>query len=273
MGTLPPFPPEDPRDPTPRPPAPDPPPPEPEPDPGSGDAPRGPSLATWGPVETILGIAGTLPAVMLIPGLCGALLVYAGFPADGVVTRYVILTTAFLMLVVVPFAIARRTGGGPRSLGLRAARLRACAEAVGVGALLQGLTTGYEGLIRRLAPELARAMEQEAAKQLELLAGPWPLLALIAVVIAPLCEELLFRGFIFGGLRSRLDFGVASGLSALLFALVHLMAISAIPLFFVGLGCAVMYERHRSLAAPVLTHVTFNSISLVAFFAFHTPPT
>lgn len=242
--------------------------------PGLPDLPApGWPLATWGLVETLIGMVGTLLVVLGVVGFCFVLLVAVGLPLESAAVRYTVGVLGELMLVVVPVAIAILTKGGARSLGVRATRGRATLEAFGAGALLFLVTIGYEALIDRIAPEIAKKMAEEQKLQLEALAGPWPLLVLIAVVIAPLCEELFFRGFVFGGLRSRLDFGVASGLSALLFALVHLMAFSAVPLFFVGLGCAVMYERHRSLAAPVVTHMAFNGISLLVFFSTGQPAT
>jgi len=106
-------------------------------------------------------------------------------------------------------------------------------------------------------------MEAEQQQQLQLLDGPLPLLLLFVLVVAPLGEEMFFRGFVFTGLRGRLGFPLASGLSAALFALAHVMPLSMPVLFAVGLGTAAMLERHRSLAICLVTHATFNLVSLL----------
>ena len=98
---------------------------------------------------------------------------------------------------------------------------------------------------------------------MDLLEAPWPLLLLAAIVVAPLAEEIYFRGFLFGGMRRDLSFALASGLSAAIFSGIHLMAWSTVPLFLVGLGAAVAYERYRTLWAPLAMHAAFNGTALV----------
>jgi membrane protease YdiL (CAAX protease family) len=111
-------------------------------------------------------------------------------------------------------------------------------------------------------------MLAEEQRQMEFLAGPWPLLALTAVFVAPLCEEVFFRGFLFSGLRGRLGFATASGVSAALFALPHRMPWSSVPLFCIGLACASAYERHRTLAGPFAVHAVYNGAALLVYALF-----
>jgi membrane protease YdiL (CAAX protease family) len=85
--------------------------------------------------------------------------------------------------------------------------------------------------------------------------GLWTLpLALIA---APLFEEFIFRGLIFGGLRRSFGVWPATLASAALFAIVH-PAISIIPVFILGACAALVYERSRSLLAPMIAHAVYN---------------
>ena len=91
--------------------------------------------------------------------------------------------------------------------------------------------------------------------------GLWTLpLALIA---APLFEEFIFRGLIFGGLRRSFGVWPAALASAALFAIVH-PAFSIIPVFVLGVCAALAYERTRSLLAPMLVHATYNAIVIGA---------
>jgi membrane protease YdiL (CAAX protease family) len=85
----------------------------------------------------------------------------------------------------------------------------------------------------------------------------------LAVLAAPIFEEFIFRGLIFGGLRRSLGFGAAAIASAAIFAIVHPPA-SVVPVFGLGLAAAFVYERTRMLAGPMIVHATYNAV-VVAF--------
>jgi membrane protease YdiL (CAAX protease family) len=96
----------------------------------------------------------------------------------------------------------------------------------------------------------------------------WLLLGQVVVVAVP--EEAFFRGYVLSRLRSVLPprrhllgvpFGTAHVLSALLFALVHLVAIpqpGRLLVFFPGLLFAWLAERSRGTIAPAVHHALCN---------------
>jgi membrane protease YdiL (CAAX protease family) len=84
----------------------------------------------------------------------------------------------------------------------------------------------------------------------------WMLLLL--VVAAPLCEEFIFRGLVFRGLRRSLPPTLAIVASAALFALVH-PPVSVIPVFGLGLATAIVFERTKFLLAPITAHAIYNA--------------
>jgi membrane protease YdiL (CAAX protease family) len=88
-------------------------------------------------------------------------------------------------------------------------------------------------------------------------------LAILAVVAAPVFEEFIFRGLIFGGLRRSVNVAIATLASAAIFAIVH-PPVSVIPVFVMGVCAALVYERTRMLAAPVVSHAIYNA-AVVAF--------
>jgi len=96
------------------------------------------------------------------------------------------------------------------------------------------------------------------------------LLAVIAaVVMAPLAEELLFRGLLHRGLRQRMRAVPATLLSSVLFAVVHVDVAASQPLAlvgltFVGVVLALAHERTGSLVVPVVIHATHNAITILA---------
>jgi ABC-2 type transport system permease protein len=80
----------------------------------------------------------------------------------------------------------------------------------------------------------------------------------LAVLAAPLFEEFIFRGLIFGGLRRSMPLAAAMAASAAIFAVVH-PPISMLPVFILGLGTAWAYERTKTLLSPMLTHALYNA--------------
>jgi uncharacterized protein len=94
------------------------------------------------------------------------------------------------------------------------------------------------------------------------------LLAIIAVSIGPLMEELFFRGFMYPVLARRM--GVAWGivLTALPFGLIHLPQYgwawgAALVIVAVGVVCGVVRAATRSVGASFLVHVGYNGTQMV----------
>jgi len=91
-----------------------------------------------------------------------------------------------------------------------------------------------------------------------------------AIVIAPIGEELFFRGVLFRALRDRHGFWVGAVGSSIGFGLIHFIPGSAIDaallmtvMFFTGIALCFIYERRRTIVAPIAAHVTFNVIGIV----------
>ena len=84
----------------------------------------------------------------------------------------------------------------------------------------------------------------------------------VAVVLAPVAEELFFRGFVFAHLEQARGALLAYATSALLFGLVHLNA-SGMPIYFwFGLVFAWGYARTRSITVAAVAHGVANAITL-----------
>lgn len=81
----------------------------------------------------------------------------------------------------------------------------------------------------------------------------------LAIVAAPIFEEFIFRGLIFGGMRRSVGILPAVVASAAIFAAVHPPA-SILPVFALGICAALAYERSKALMAPMLTHAIYNAV-------------
>jgi ABC-2 type transport system permease protein len=85
------------------------------------------------------------------------------------------------------------------------------------------------------------------------------LFAVLAVCAAPVFEEFIFRGLIFGGLRRSLGLAPSVLASAAIFGLVHPPA-SVIPVFALGVVAALVYERTRLLLGAMTAHAAYNAV-------------
>lgn len=102
-----------------------------------------------------------------------------------------------------------------------------------------------------------------------------PIFVFSAVALAPIGEELWFRGMLFQSLRARLGAWPGIGLSALAFGFVHLDPTVSFGgnllvftvIFAVGMAMAWMFERTGTLVVPIVAHCTFNAISAVLLLA------
>lgn len=85
----------------------------------------------------------------------------------------------------------------------------------------------------------------------------------LLVLVAPVTEELLFRGVVLRGLLSRHRPTVAVIVTALLFALVHVNPWQFISAFFFGIVFGWVYLRTESVWACVLAHAVANGMGVV----------
>lgn len=90
------------------------------------------------------------------------------------------------------------------------------------------------------------------------------LIIVLAVAIAPVVEEFVFRFFLYGVIKRY--FGRVAGLlvNALLFAAVHAHLPSAAPLFVLGSCFTIAYEWSGSILVSMTMHALFNSLTLTA---------
>jgi membrane protease YdiL (CAAX protease family) len=110
---------------------------------------------------------------------------------------------------------------------------------------------------------------QSAVEAIQDQATPaWQQFALtgLAVVFAPIIEELMFRGVLYRWMRDKGRPWLALWGTALLFGLVHFNAVAFIPLTLFGALLAWLYQRTGNLLVPIFTHCFFNLCNVLAIF-------
>lgn len=92
------------------------------------------------------------------------------------------------------------------------------------------------------------------------------ILFLLGVVIAPVAEEIYFRGFLFPMLKKRLGLTGGIVISGVFFGLLHFDILRFLPLALGGMALAWVYHKTDSLYAPITAHGVWNALMLAILF-------
>jgi membrane protease YdiL (CAAX protease family) len=125
--------------------------------------------------------------------------------------------------------------------------------------LLSGLESA--GLVEESAPQELVTLFQGGGDLLPII-----ILVFMAIVVAPVVEEIIFRGCIYRFLKSQTTVIGAQIISGSVFAMMHANLLSFVPLVFVGVLLARIYEKTGSLGVAIWFHAFFNAFSLSMLF-------
>lgn len=104
-----------------------------------------------------------------------------------------------------------------------------------------------------------------------------PLIFISLVILPPMVEEILVRGFLYTGLRRKYPLIPSALITSGLFGLAHLEAGSGQPLLWIAaldtfvLSLVLVYLRERTgkLWAPMIVHGIKNTVAFLSLFVFH----
>lgn len=88
--------------------------------------------------------------------------------------------------------------------------------------------------------------------------------ALLVCVVAPMVEEVLFRGVVLGRLSRRAPLWVAALVSSVAFAATHGTLVHMLPATLMGLTCCAAYVLTGRIGLAIAVHVAYNLFSCVA---------
>ena len=105
---------------------------------------------------------------------------------------------------------------------------------------------------------------QDSVKLLQTAKDPTVLIlmAVAAVLVAPVSEELVFRGYLYPAAKKFAGPWMAAICTGLVFAAAHGSLVALLPLFIFGVVLAVLYEKTGSIWAPVAVHFCFNGATV-----------
>jgi membrane protease YdiL (CAAX protease family) len=95
--------------------------------------------------------------------------------------------------------------------------------------------------------------------------GPVPVQVILIVILAPISEEVCFRGMLYGGLRTKLPMIPAALIAGIVFGGLHaLTGVTAVPpLIVFGFLLCLLYEKTGSIVPGIVLHMLNNSVALL----------
>lgn len=225
----------------------------------------------FGAGRVALGFLVFVGLLVVLAVLADALLGGRARTPAGTVVLLAVQSLAFL-IAALTLASPAFDGGGRGGIGatLRDLGFRRPEGRVGVSVAIA--IVGYLGasiaIALTLAPEqedVTRALGVESSTVAAIAAG------IMIVGVAPVVEELFFRGFAFGGLRRDLPFWAAGLIANAIFGLAHLVGSTnlavVLQLFVFGLVLSWLYERTNSIGPSIALHAVNNAFAFAALLA------
>ncbi|MGB6220629.1 lysostaphin resistance A-like protein [Haloferula sp.] len=125
------------------------------------------------------------------------------------------------------------------------------------------------GFFEWLQTEMGNDGKQEVVKAFAEIEDPLTLglMVVMAAVVAPLTEEVLFRGYVYPVAKRYIGRWAAIIFGALIFAAIHNNAQALIPLFVLAVLLTLAYEFTGSIWAPIGIHALFNAATVGAQLA------
>lgn len=223
-------------------------------------------------VEPRWGVGDAVLAVFLAYGISSMVFLAIGSPKTATIAQNCLLTLPFWILAIaVPIWATVTKGNGPAvDLGLRIRPLDVLIGA-GLGVFAQyAVGWGYQLVT-------SDATVQKLSKPAETLASSasdsWGkvLLVVTTVLVAPIAEELLYRGLLLRSLERRfaavgakrvVAWVGAIVLTGLVFAAMHFQALQFVGLALFGMMCGALAVTTGRLAPAMAAHIAFNATAV-----------
>lgn len=169
----------------------------------------------------------------------------------------------YILLVVIFFAIYKFTTGRYREEIKVAVNFKDIGKSIVTGFGVAGMIciiVEISGLI----PALQKSVELVKSKGV----SESNLFGTIAVsaILAPIIEEILFRGIVFKSLKKVIPVWTAIIVSSVLFGIYHMNIVSVIYASCMGIVAAIIYERKNNLIFPIFVHIGNNFLAAIQEF-------
>lgn len=240
--------------------------------------------ATWGPVAAILVAVGVYFGGQILGGILVALAPLSlGWSeqrinewfTNSTIAQFLMILALEAMTLLLLYAFMRYRKATLAMIGLIKPRLRDIGYALVGFAMYLPVYLGLISILMSVIPSLD--VEQKQQIGFEQAAGAELILVFVAlVVLVPITEEILVRGFLYSGLRSKLSKLPAALITSVLFGLAHLQLssgepplwIAAIDTFTLSLVLIYLRELTGGLWASIGLHALKNGLAFIVLFVF-----
>ncbi len=242
---------------------------------GKTRAPRILPIVAWGPIESIVtailiyivpqAVALTLLSVMYQLSSGQGLIDVLDSGANSQVTLLIYTVIAESLSLLCLYMFLRYKKSSWRDLGFRKPKRSLWLYVLGGYALYFVLLIVGLMAADALFPSFNINQAQETGYEGG--DGVTKLLPLVGLVfIPPFVEEVLFRGFLYQGLRTKLGMWSSAIIVSVIFGLAHQQWNVAIDTFILSMVMVYIFEKTGSLWATIALHMLKNSIAFVALF-------
>ena len=217
--------------------------------------------AWFAPAGFLIGLGVTL----LLGGIIAGVAIALGGSTDGspLQTALSTLAQAVAFIGTAVFLAARVGSPTPADFGLRAIPIRRAVGATAVAMVAFYLLSAVYAAI------VQPSGEQDVLEALGADEGTayLALTAVVVLVVAPVSEELFFRGFVYRALRNRLSTPVAAGIVGVVFGSIHYSGPDTLALLpvlaLLGVTFCLLYEWSGSLYPAIALHGINNTAAFV----------
>ncbi len=220
-----------------------------------------PPVAAWSPLD----VFGAFLFYALLLGGLSVATIGAGDPA------FLIAADAAVKLAVVALIlrVIRARGQNPRELfglavrGLARPLLSGFLVALALLPVFLAISYGWFQIVERWQGDSFVQVQESVERLVSSRSMPLVVqIAVSAILVAPVVEEVFFRGFLYGAIKRRVRPVIAMAAVGVMFGLVHPPLTTQIPMcIFGGLLCYV-YEKTGRLTVPIAIHFLFNLVQV-----------
>lgn len=213
---------------------------------------------SWGVVEIILVYAG----VQILTLLYGLLMRYFNIGMESEIcffSSFALVQFTVTILLVLFFSMTIRKAR-PEDLGMRGAGRDDLLKYGFLGGLLLALLMiGFGLLLSYFQPQYQPQLFEEVLRAAPDYRGIM-LLLFLGVVVAPVSEEIFYRGMVYPVFRKHLGTLGGAVAAGIVFGLVHLDLWRAIPLAIGGTVLCLIYEKTGSIWVSAVSHGIWNAV-------------
>lgn len=214
-----------------------------------------------------VGLGTVLLLLLQLPGLLGAAGLREALRSRPLVTSMTVGGLVYGLAVLATYAvIVRRSRGNWRQIGFRVPPLLPMLltpvlfigqmiALIVINAVLLALVGEFEN------PQVAALTDPAGFSWLN-----FGFVFVVGAIVAPIVEELLFRGLLYQWLRRHGGVAVAAIASAALFSVVHFIPLLMPALFAVGIIFALAFEWSQSLWVTITLHFMQNALGITGIF-------